>query len=123
MAQDSFKQRLKGEIDSIRGEWDKSRNPSIRVHNSDRYVRLVFERLDLDIEKPEHQTLLLFALGRVLRGSRPLKPARFLNTLILDAEAIVKKHGPGGGKREAIQRLRLMVSTATNTRDTKRIHC
>jgi hypothetical protein len=106
MSEVSLKQRLQDKIETVRKEWDTSRNPSARVLNQDQYVRLTFQRLDLDVEKPEDQTLLLFALGRFLHSGQ-LRPPYFLNTLMKDAQAIVKKEGLTGGKREAVRRLRL----------------
>ena len=106
MSQVTFKQRLQDKLDVVREEWDSSRNPSARLLNQDQYVRLAFQQLNLDIERPEDQTLLLFALGRALHRGK-LKPPLFLNTLVLDAEAIVRKYDLRGGKREAVKRLRV----------------
>ncbi len=107
MSQVSLKQRLQDKIECVRKECDTSRNPSARILNQDQYVRLAYQQLDLDIEQPEDQIVLLRALGRALHAGGPLKPDRYLNNLILDAEAIVKKHGLTGGKRESVKRLKL----------------
>src|SRR2546421_11947213 len=74
-------------IDRLLVQIEEARKSKTSLED-DPYVRLAFQRLELDLKKIEDHALLLRAVARVLHNGR-LKPVGFLNDLIKDAEKIV----------------------------------
>jgi hypothetical protein len=95
----TLKQRLSNRIDDLRAGKSKE------SFEDDPYVRLAFQSLDLNLNDTEDRALLLRALGWALQGSRLLRPAGFLNNLVIDAQKLVDE-GLTGGRQEAVKRLK-----------------
>jgi hypothetical protein len=98
LSSETFVQRLTKRIEDVR----RDSKESVR---DDRYVKLAFQRLGLDLEKNEDHDLLLRAFCRALHGAIPLKPVGFFTDLILDTEKMASEN-PTGGRRQAVKRLR-----------------
>ena len=99
MSSVTLKQRLSNRIDDLRGGKSKE------SFEDDPYVRLAFQSLDLNLNDTEDRALVLRALGWELQGGRLLRPAGFLNDLVIDAQKLVDE-GLTGGKQEAVRRLK-----------------